>query len=140
MLKLSNEEDHVFFHSAVEIGLYLKTKREELELTLSQAALDVKISPDFLKAIEAGDFNKFPGQVYAIGFVRTYASYLGLDANFVVRSLKLCTDFYQGYHEKISQIPIPLEGPETKRNVGISIILLSAFIFFISYFISRSAP
>jgi cytoskeletal protein RodZ len=38
-----------------------------------------RISPRFLKAIEAEDFEALPGLVFARNFVRQYAAFLGLD-------------------------------------------------------------
>ncbi|CAO4839175.1 MAG: hypothetical protein CNLJKLNK_00942 [Holosporales bacterium] len=137
MLTLA-KEDPVCFHSAVDVGYYIKSKREELDISIQEASLDTKMSVDFLKAIEEGEFDKFPGQVYAIGFVRSYSLYLGLDAHFIISSLKLCSDFYQNYSASISPSTIPLEEPETKWNVSISVILLSIFIFSISYVINKT--
>ncbi|CAO5680140.1 MAG: hypothetical protein NEHIOOID_01153 [Holosporales bacterium] len=137
MLSLS-KDDVVCFHSAVDVGIYLRSKRKELDLSIQEAAQDTKISIDFLKAIEDGVFDKFPGQVYAIGFVRSYSLYLGLDAHFVTSSLKVCSDFRQNYAESISSTTIPLEEPETKKNVAISVALLSIFIFATSCLIKKT--
>lgn len=137
MLSLS-KEDVLCFHSAADVGAYLRSKREELDLSIQEAGQDTKISMDFLKAIEDGAFDKFPGQVYAIGFVRSYSLYLGLDAYFVTSSLKVCSDFRKNYAESISSTTIPLDEPETKKNVALSVILLSIFILSTSYLIKKT--
>ena len=41
-----------------------------------------------LKAIEDSRFQELPGPTYAVGFVRTYGSYLGLDGEDVVRRFR----------------------------------------------------
>ncbi len=48
----------------------------------------LKIRPDHLVAIEEGRFDVLPGRVYAIGYVRSYAAHLGLDADRLVDRLK----------------------------------------------------
>ena len=42
----------------------------------------------YLEALEAGDHGKLPGRVYAIGFVRTYSSFLGLDSAVAIERFK----------------------------------------------------
>jgi hypothetical protein len=42
---------------------------------------DTKIRFKYLAALEDGDFMDLPGDVYARGFLRNYATYLGLDAD-----------------------------------------------------------
>jgi cytoskeletal protein RodZ len=42
---------------------------------------DTKIRLKFLAALEDGEFTELPGDVYARGFLRNYATYLGLDAD-----------------------------------------------------------
>ena len=41
---------------------------------------------DTAQAIEEGRFEELPGAAYAVGFVRSYATYLGLDAEALVDS------------------------------------------------------
>jgi len=42
---------------------------------------DTKIRVKYLSALEDGEFTELPGDVYTRGFLRNYASYLGLDAD-----------------------------------------------------------
>jgi len=57
-------------------GEFLKQKRENLELSLSEVALATKISPKVLAAIESGDTSQLPAKTFLKGFVRSYAVYL----------------------------------------------------------------
>jgi hypothetical protein len=54
-------------------------------LTLDEVASKTRIHPDFLKALEDGNFAKLPDQVFAKGFVRSYARSLGLDEEDAIR-------------------------------------------------------
>ena len=62
----------------VRLGHLLHQKRLQKRLTLEEAAQDLKIKSRFLAAIERGEYNKLPSPAYAQGFVRNYATYLGL--------------------------------------------------------------
>jgi cytoskeleton protein RodZ len=48
----------------------------------------LRIRRRHLQAIEDGDFEQLPGTTYAVGFIRAYADYLGLDSDEVVRRFK----------------------------------------------------
>jgi cytoskeleton protein RodZ len=52
-------------------------KRRQIELSAVEAA--TRIRPRFLRAIENEEWDVLPGGVYTRGFIRTYATYLGLD-------------------------------------------------------------
>lgn len=62
----------------IRIGARLKEVRLRKGLTLSDVAQNTKIKPDFLEAIENGEYDRLPSASYAQGFVRNYASFLGL--------------------------------------------------------------
>jgi cytoskeleton protein RodZ len=62
-----------------ELGSVLIRAREARGLTLEDAERDTRISRRYLQALEAEQFEVIPAPVYARGFLRSYASYLGLD-------------------------------------------------------------
>lgn len=62
----------------VRVGQKLYETRIYKSLTLEEIAKATKIRPQFLTAIEEGEYDKLPSPAYAQGFVRNYASYLGL--------------------------------------------------------------
>lgn len=61
------------------LGTLLQEARLEKELTIEEMAERTKIRPQFLRAIEAGDFGQLPDQAYVRPFIRTYARALGLE-------------------------------------------------------------
>ena len=71
------------------IGQELSKERQRRGMKLSDVWLMLKIRPDFLAAIEEGRFEALPGRVYAIGYVRSYAACLSLDAERLVERLKV---------------------------------------------------
>lgn len=63
------------------VGEKLRDARELRGVDLHRVERDTKIRSKYLAALEDGDFADLPGDVYARGFLRNYASYLGLDAD-----------------------------------------------------------
>ena len=70
------------------IGQLLQIKREEFGVDLREAAGYLNIRYTYLLAIEEGRVDELPGAAYAMGFVRTYADYLGLDGPAIVERYK----------------------------------------------------
>jgi len=70
-----------------ELGDLLRRAREEKGLSLDQAMEATRIRKEFLEALEEEDLNRLPGEVYVKGFLRNYASYLGLDPEEVLSLL-----------------------------------------------------
>ena len=66
------------------IGEYLKNLRIEKNITLEEAEDHTGIRVQYLQALEEGDFNKIPGDVFIKGFIRNYGNYLGADGNALV--------------------------------------------------------
>jgi len=62
----------------VPVGQRLQRERIQKKLTIEDVAKATKIKAVFLAAIEKGEYTKLPSPAYAQGFVRNYASYLGL--------------------------------------------------------------
>ena len=73
---------------AAEFGAALRSIREGKNLELYDIAKTLRIREDYLKGIENGQFDSLPGPAYANGFVRTYANYLGLEIDEVMRRYK----------------------------------------------------
>ncbi len=68
----------------LDIGKELQAARELKGLTIEQVYEETRIGIEFLKSLEQGKTDKMPHPVYARGFVRSYASYLGLDSQRIV--------------------------------------------------------
>jgi cytoskeletal protein RodZ len=58
--------------------------RERKGVDLYRAERETKIRARYLAALERGDYKDLPGTVYTRGFLRNYATYLGLDAQEVL--------------------------------------------------------
>src|SRR5260370_9927491 len=71
----------------MSVGAVLAAKRGERGLSIEQVAASTRIRAEHLRAIEGDRFDSLPAAVYAKGYVRTYATYLGLDADELVALL-----------------------------------------------------
>ena len=71
----------------VELGAALRIEREKRGLDMEDAANRLKISARLLRALEEGDETSLPPLAYTKGFIRSYASYVGLSAEEVSEAL-----------------------------------------------------
>lgn len=67
------------------IGDIFKQRRKELNLSLKEIENATSIRMSYLQAIEDGELHKLNSPVYAQGFVKQYASFLGIDGEKIVR-------------------------------------------------------
>jgi cytoskeleton protein RodZ len=70
------------------VGRLLREAREGYRQDIATVSQQLRIRGVYLKAIEDGHYQDLPGSTYAVGFVRSYAEYLGLDANEIVRRFR----------------------------------------------------
>jgi len=70
----------------VSFGNWLRRQRELREISLREIADVTKISIRYLEALEQDRFDVLPAPVFAKGFLREYARYVGLDPDEVVNS------------------------------------------------------
>ena len=112
-------------------GEILKQRREELGLDLREISNTLRIKYSYLKALEDGDMENLPPEVYVKGYIHEYARVLNIDPDPVISS----------YMQLISQ-PEPAQGKpvgETtqskKRKTGYVLIpaLLILAAIFITY-------
>lgn len=66
------------------VAALLRRRREELGHDTATVARQLRIRAVYIQAIEEGRLQDLPGTAYAVGFVRAYADYLGLDGNSIV--------------------------------------------------------
>ena len=125
------------------VGDILKKKREELGLDLKEISKITRIKYDNLKAIEEGDFEKLPVEVYVRGYIREYAKILNIDPENVI-------DLYvQQISPKTLSQTESIEIPHKERSQGkglkirplllpvLSLLFLASILFLIFIFSSE---
>ena len=110
------------------VGGDLRHAREDLGWSLPDVAGTLRIRQPYLEAIEAGRLSELPGNAYAVGFVRTYATALGLDPVEIGRRFK---DEAQHVNRK-TELAFPAPVPERGVPVG-AVLLLGALLTAGSY-------
>ncbi len=71
-----------------KIGRILEQARRERGLSLDEVEHATKIRKRYLAGLEREDYSALPDAVYARGFLKTYANYLGLDGEELSRQLR----------------------------------------------------
>ena len=106
----------------------LRMTRQELGHDLRTVAQVLCIRYPYLEAIERSDFDSLPGTAYAIGFLRTYAEFLGLDGEQIVERFKREV---QG-EEPVQELVFP-EPVGHNRIPGGAIVLISMVLLAMAY-------
>ena len=73
---------------AHSVGAELRAVRLRRGEEIRSIAHILHIRRDYLEALEESRYEGLPGRAYALGFVRSYAEYLGLDSQHVVERYK----------------------------------------------------
>tara|TARA_R110002110_G_scaffold85816_2_gene223569 strand:- start:160509 stop:161921 length:1413 start_codon:yes stop_codon:yes gene_type:complete len=89
------------------VGAFLREARETTGRTVADVAENLRIRRVYLEAIEDGRFDELPGATYAVGFVRSYAAYLRLDAPTLVARFKEEASGIQAHQELEFPTPVP---------------------------------
>lgn len=112
------------------VGQHLRAARLRRGDELAAIARVLKIRKDHLEALEEDRQDALPGRAYAIGFVRSYADYLGLDAPETVERFK--GEIAERGEDRVV-VPL-LERPHDERRlpqgwVVIVLVLIGALAF-----------
>jgi cytoskeleton protein RodZ len=116
-------EPEVARASAPRAGADLRAARERIGWTLPDIAAAVHIRPQYLEALEVGRIRDLPGNAYALAFLRTYATALGLDPNEVARRFKAEAASVSKKTELIFPLPAPERGVPAGAMVLVGVLL-----------------
>lgn len=84
-----NQAKQLEYYTDMPVGEILRRTRVHYSQSLEDVESVLRIRAQQLGAIENGKLEELPGRVYAIGFVRAYAEYLGLDGDKMVHLFKI---------------------------------------------------
>lgn len=119
-------------------GEYLRRERELRDISLREIVDETKISYRYLEALEQDNRSRLPAEVFIKGFVRSYANYIGLDADEAI----LRYQEYQKTQEitgasRAANREFPSTGPRETRHISWSwiavplLIVLAAILFYL---------
>lgn len=99
------------------IGEYLKQRRCEKNITLEEVASQTGIREQYLTALESGDFEKIPGDVFIKGFIRNYGNFLEENGNDFVEAYTKGLATPEALHEPLKAAPSDVkEQPEVLQE------------------------
>jgi cytoskeleton protein RodZ len=93
------------------VGKTLRRAREEMKLSLEDISANINVRVTQLRSIEDDRIDQLPGMTYAVGFVRSYADFVKLDAVEVVQRFK---DEHAGEEAAKTELKIPPDISEDK--------------------------
>lgn len=108
-----SEETKTGTDEQLSAGELLRKQREELQLSLEDAAAKTRVAIDQLHALETGNTGYFASPAHLKGFVRVYTSFLGLDYSDIL------TRF--GHSPAKASVISGVETPMPKKNWNIGI-------------------
>lgn len=118
-------------------GAAFAAARQAQNLSVADAARQLKLSVSQIEALEADDFEKLPGTIFVRGFIRNYARLLKLDADALLRAADLAlpsSPLTKKEAPPSRDIPFPTAQPRRGPWYAIALVLLlgglTAFEFF----------
>lgn len=79
------ELDSAHLDDMKSVGELLLHRRKEMNISLKEAENATSIRISYLQALEEGEMNKLISPIYAQGFFKQYAAFLGIDGEQIVR-------------------------------------------------------
>lgn len=140
-LLASVDEDHG------SVGSQLKAGRERLGFSLSDIAAKTRVPTRHLESIEQSNFDALPGQTYTLGFARSYANAVELDAVAISEALRLelARSGHEGYqapaqnYEPADPARVPSK-TLAWTSAAIAAFALAAYLIFRSLTLTDAAP
>jgi cytoskeleton protein RodZ len=120
------------------VGQDLRAARLRRGDDLASVSRVLKIRKDHLEALEEDRLEALPGRTYAVGFVRSYADYLGLDP---VQCVERFKGEIAGRQDSSQPAPIAQDSSESRLPHGwvvIAVVLLG-LVFYGAYHLALSA-
>ena len=114
------------------IGTALRDARVARNLSLAEVSALLRIRESHLEAIELEDFEQLPGNVYVIGFIRTYAQYLELNESDLIMRFKAAS-VESGIADMV------FEEEETEQISGalkISLLVVGALVVYVLWLVA----
>lgn len=114
------------------LGEKLRQLRTEKRMALNEASRITKIQIIYLEYLEEGKWDKLPADVYVKGFLRSYADFLGVDGNILIRLYEKEKGIKKNFEksknlqvEKIIQKPINISSfVFTPQKIAASLIVI----------------
>lgn len=108
------------------IGKFLRRARESRDMSVAEIARATRIPSSAIERIEADHFDDLPGEVFTRGFLKAYATAVGLVPDEVLAR-------YTAARRIVSVEPLPMATPVTRsgsRRYGVAIAFVLLLVLF----------
>jgi cytoskeleton protein RodZ len=127
--KVPDEQPEAPVIPSYGVGPTLRAARDRMGKTLDECAEQLRIRQPFLSALEDSRHRDLPGGTYAIGFLRTYAEFLGLDGEELVRRFR-----QEGAGEFATRAQLVFPSPVSEGRIpGGAVIFLGVMLAAVAY-------
>ena len=113
--------------SGKAIGATLRAARLDLGMSVADISHTIRISKDFVKMLEAGEFGALPSPTYVAGYIRSYGAAVGIEPKAVAL---LVTAYYAQLEEGAAipsyRFPLGDQRPRRSGALAASIAVLVA--------------
>ncbi len=109
---------------APRAGSDLRDARERLGWPLPDVANMLRIRLAYLEALEAGRLDQLPGNAYALGYLRSYATSLGLEPEEVARRFRAEAGEIPRQADLVFPVPVPERGLPAGALILLGLILV----------------
>jgi len=101
--------------SKIALGALLQKNRENVGLSIEQVAEKLRVLPSAVKGIETADYSRMRGEVFTRGYIKAYATFLGLDP-------QQCLTMYGESPSDDTGLK-PIEPPKLGKSDGLDLIV-----------------
>jgi cytoskeletal protein RodZ len=131
-----------------DLGKILKETREKRELPLKEVSKSTRISISILEMLEKGEYKKLPSYIHALGFLKLYADYLGLNfeelKNIFEKEYK--GEFYKEEEAKeaLNEVIEKVKKPKNLKNyiivTTVMLCVIISFAYLLIYLKTNNSP
>ncbi|MBM3579497.1 MAG: hypothetical protein FJX34_01835 [Alphaproteobacteria bacterium] len=114
------------------LGNILRNKREEAKLEIVDVAMQLRVKPEELLAIENDEIEKLANHLYAPGLVRSYARFVGVEKGIIdkgLSELKLRSNTEQKKHRLVNLNKEEHLAPN--KNLVVNSLLVTSFLLLV---------
>jgi len=131
-----NEEVKENKTARVDFGAVLQRARKSQNYSIEDVSEHIKIAPQILEALEAGDIDSLPAQTFTQGYIRSYARHLEIAEDELLDSYNSLVP--DPHAEKLKMRPSVAAGASSRSPVvmavtGVLLVVLVAAVIFGSF-------
>lgn len=116
---------------SLTLGERMKKIRDERRLSLADVSKSTKIQTKYLQYFEEGEYLKLPADVYVKGFLRSYATCMGISEVNLIKQFER----EKGIHKNIKKI---VDDDKVKKPINFSIFVITPKMIVIGVIVALS--